>query len=615
MVDGPFHVKFMPSGRKVRVPAGASLSLAAHDADLTIDSSCGGRGKCGKCCARVIEGTVSEPTAAEKNLFSDEELRLGRILLCQRTVLSDCTIEIDQAGSAEDACLFHKEIFLEPPENIDSPFSKIVMKMSPPTGEDSKADLERILEPLHGNVKIDMDLLPGIPRILRQSGFRPTLVLFQEELIGLEAGDTTPEAYGIAFDIGTTTVAGYLADLATGKVLSSASEANRQARHGADVISRITYANQKPESVREMQALVADTVTSLIDRLLTACHVHVENLYGLVFTGNTVMMHFLLATSPENIATAPFTPVFTRSLTGKADHLGLQNLPPHIRFITLPNIAGYVGADTVSVMLATRIHERPGNWLAIDIGTNGEVVLSSNGRLLTCSTAAGPAFEGGCISQGMRAVPGAVYKVDFKEDPICSVIGDGEAGGLCGSGLLDAVAEMVKTGILHKSGRIQNPDQCPASLDGSLRERIEITESGSRFVLVNRKRKVAVTQKDIREVQLAKGAIRAGIEILLKEAGITASDLDGVLLAGAFGNNLRPESMEGIGMIPEVPMNIITPVGNAAGAGAVMALLSKSDLELASSLASRTAHIELSLSKDFQKIFLTAIDFGRGSDS
>lgn len=615
MVDSLFKVKFMPSGRAVTVAAGASLSLAAHEAGLEVDSSCGGRGKCGKCCARVIEGNVSEPSAAEKTLFSDEELRLGRVLLCQRTVLSNCTVEIDQVRSAEDACLFHKEIFLKPPEKIDPPFSKIHLELSPPTVEDPKADLERILEPLHRNVKVDLDLTPSIPRILRKSGFKSTLVLFQEELIGIEPGDTTTEAYGIAFDIGTTTVAGYLVDLVTGRVLSSASAANRQARHGADVVSRITYAGQKPEYVHEMQVLVADTVASLIDRLLTECHTHIEHIYGMVFTGNTVMMHFLLATSPGNIATAPFAPVFTRSLSGKATHLGLRNLPPHTRFITLPNIAGYVGADTVSVMIATRIHERPGNWLAIDIGTNGEVVLSANGRLLTCSTAAGPAFEGGCISQGMRAVPGAVYKVDFKENPICSVIGDAEASGLCGSGLLDAVSEMVKFDILHKSGRIQTPDQCPASLDGSLRERIEITDTGSRFVLVNGKKKVAVTQKDIREVQLAKGAIRAGIEILLKEAGITASDLDGVMLAGAFGSNLRPESIQGIGMLPDVPMKIITPVGNAAGAGAVMALLSKGDLDLASSLASRAEHIELSLSKDFQRIFLTAIDFGKGAGS
>jgi uncharacterized 2Fe-2S/4Fe-4S cluster protein (DUF4445 family) len=284
----------------------------------------------------------------------------------------------------------------------------------------------------------------------------------------------------------------------------------------------------------------------------------------------------------------------------------------HSRFITLPNIAGYVGSDTVSVMVATRIHERPGNWLAIDIGTNGEVVLSSQGRLLTCSTAAGPAFEGGCISQGMRAIKGAVYKVDFQRDPIYFAIDNGEPRGLCGSGLLDAVSEMVRVGILHRSGRILSPDECPAHLPRSLRDRIEQTDSGPRFVLASGKRQVAVTQKDIREVQLAKGAIRAGIEILLKEAGISASDLNGVMLAGAFGSNLQPESIEGIGMLPELPVDRITPVGNAAGTGAVMVVLSKENLDLASALAARTEHVELSVRSDFQKIFLTAMEFERG---
>jgi len=609
-----FEVKFMPSGKKVSMPEGTSLSLAAHEAGITFDSSCGGRGKCGKCCAKAIAGNVGEPTAVEKNALSDEELRSGRILLCQRTLLGDTTIEVDPIRGAEEACLFHKQISLDAPGIVDSPFSKSHLELSVPTVEDPKADLERILEPLGRDLKIDMDLLPSIPRILRQSRFKPTLVFFQKELVAIESGNTTSDAYGIAFDIGTTTVAGYLVDLVTGKVLSSASTANKQGRHGADVISRITHANRKPDFLREMQLLVMETVATLIDRLLTECHVHSEHVYGLVFTGNTVMMHFLLNTTPENIAAAPFTPAFTRSLSGKAETLGLQNLPSHTRFITLPNIAGYVGADTVSVMVATRIHERPGNWLAIDIGTNGEVVLSSNGRLLTCSTAAGPAFEGGCISQGMRAIPGAVYRVELNEKPVCSVIGDVEATGICGSGLLDAVSEMVRTGVLHKSGRIQRQDQCP-SLDPSIRNRIEITESVSRFILADGKKRVAVTQKDVREVQLAKGALRAGIDILLKEAGMTASQLDGILLAGAFGSNLRPQSIQGIGMLPHVPTEIITPVGNAAGAGAVLALLSKSDLDLASSLASRTEHIELSLSRDFQRTFLEAIEFENGAES
>lgn len=608
-----FNVRFMPEGKEIRVPEGSLLSLPAHEAGIALDSSCGGRGKCGKCRARVIEGQVSEPSLAEKNVISQRDLDLGYVLLCQRAVLGDCVIEIENPECADGSFLLEKGVLMDLPTHIDSTLSKVCIELTPPAENDARADLERIFSRLEGGVKVEPDLLPMLPRILRQSRFKPTLVLMDGELISIETGDTAQEAYGIAFDIGTTTIAGYLVDLVNGKVRCTASAANRQERHGADVISRISYASQEGNGTHELQSLVIETLQSIVDRLLEQGQTPAERVYLFVFTGNTVMMHLLLRTSPQNIALAPFVPAFTSSIRGKAAHLGLQHIPSCTRFITLPNVAGYVGADTVSVMVATRIHERPGNWLAIDIGTNGEVILSSKGRLLTCSTAAGPAFEGGCISQGMRAVGGAVYKVDFTQDPICSVIGNGEPRGLCGSGLLDAVSEMVRVGILHKSGRIQTPDECPARLDRSFRDRIEQRESGRRFILSSGKRPVAITQKDVREVQLAKGAMRAGIEILLKEAGISASELSGVLLAGAFGSNLQPKSIEGIGLLPDLPVELITPVGNAAGTGAVMALLSKEKLQLASELASRAEHIELSVRRDFQKIFLAAMDFARAT--
>ncbi len=605
-----FQVTFMPSGREFRVPEGSLLSVAAHDAGIGVDSSCGGRGRCGKCRAILKKGRLSEPTAAEKNHIPQGDLARGHILLCQRTALSDCVIECPEA--ADGSFCLQKGILMDLPPQIDSPVTKIFLELDPPALEDAGADLERIFRGLRKRVSVEPDLLRRIPSALRRSRFRPTLVLTDGEMINVEAGDTSQEAYGIAFDIGTTTVAGYLVDLVRGDILATASGPNRQERHGADVISRITYANQAPGGLREMQSLAAETVHTIVRELLMRSEAPSERIYLLVFTGNTVMMHFLVGATPENIALAPFVPAFTSPIRGKAADLGLGDLPPHARFMTLPNVAGYVGADTVSVMVATRIHERPGHWLAIDIGTNGEVVLSSQGRLLTCSTAAGPAFEGGCISQGMRAVAGAVHKVDFGQDPICSVIGHAKPRGLCGSGLLDAVSEMIRAGILHRTGRILQPEECPSHLPRSLRDRIERTDSGARFVLEQGETPVAVTQKDIREVQLAKGAIRAGIEVLMKEAGISGSDLNGVLLAGAFGSNLRPESIEGIGMLPDVPIEIITPVGNAAGTGAVIALLSRESIDLASMLASRTEHIELSVRKEFQRIFLTAMEFERG---
>jgi uncharacterized 2Fe-2S/4Fe-4S cluster protein (DUF4445 family) len=604
------NVIFKPSEKEARIPWGTLLSGAAREAGIAVDSSCGGRGKCGKCRARFLDGRVSEPTEPERRVFSSQEMHEKNILLCQRKALGDCILELDPEEALRERLAPSKGRLLDTPLEVDAYLCKAYRELPPATTEDQRADLERILQALGTPASADLDVLPGMPQTLRGAGYRVTLVRFRGELIGIEAGDTTGEAYGIAFDIGTTTVAGYLVDLARGRVIGAASAANKQAVHGADVVSRMTYAMAEKQGLREMQSLAVDTVEGIVQELLAQYQVPSRRVYCLAFTGNTVMNHFLLGISPQNIALSPFIPVFTSSLTGRIGRLGLKNLSPEARFVVLPNIAGYVGADTVSVMVATRIHERPGHWLAIDIGTNGELALSSGGRLLTCSTAAGPAFEGGCISQGMCAIAGAVSRVDFSEDVHLSAVGDARPRGVCGSGLVDAVSEMLRVGILHRSGRILPREECPEGLPPSLRARVEKTESGTRYVLARGRREVAITQKDIRELQLAKGAIRAGIEILLKEAGLAASQLDGILLAGAFGSNLRPESLKGIGLLPPVPLERIQPVGNAAATGAIMGLLSQKQLELASHLADRAEHVELSLRKDFQKAFVTAMDFG-----
>jgi uncharacterized 2Fe-2S/4Fe-4S cluster protein (DUF4445 family) len=603
-------VLFQPSEKQATIPRGSLLLGAARDAGIAVDSSCGGRGKCGKCRARLLDGRVSEPTEAERKAFSSREVEENSILLCQRKALADCVLEVEGGEEIGTCQAPSKGRLLDTPLEVDPYFSKAYRELPPPTTEDQRADLERILQALGTASGADLDVLPGIPRALRSAGYRVTLVQFHDELIGIEPGDTTGEAYGIAFDIGTTTVAGYLVDMVRGRVMGVASAANKQGVHGADVISRMSHAIAQKGGLAEMQALAVQTLEAIVRELLAQVQVPPGRIYGLTFTGNTVMNHFLLGISPENIALAPFIPAFTGSITGRVGRLGLKSLSPDARFVVLPNVAGYVGADTVSVMVATGIHERPGHWLAIDIGTNGELVLSSMGRLLTCSTAAGPAFEGGCISQGMCAVSGAVSKVSFSEDVLLSVVGGARPRGVCGSGLVDAVSEMLRVGILHRTGRILPPEECPKELPPSLRARVEVAESGTRFVLARGRRDLAVTQRDIRELQLAKGALRAGIEILLKEAGLTASQLDGILLAGAFGSNLRPESLQGIGLLPPVPLERIQPVGNAAATGAILCLLSRRQLDLASHLAERADHIELSLRKEFQKAFVSAMDLG-----
>lgn len=603
------RVVFRPSGKEARLPLGSLLSRAARSAGIATDSSCGGRGRCGKCRARIIKGKVSDITQAEKRVFTAREIDEKTILLCQRQALGNCILELDMENALDLRLAPSKGDLLEGPLETDPFLSKVYCELTPPTTQDQRADLERVLHALAAALVCDLDLLLDMSRTLREADYKVTLAVFRDELIGIERGDTTRRAYGIAVDLGTTTVAGYLVDLVKGTVMAAVSAANKQAIHGADVVSRITYARRDKERVREMQALAVDTVDGIIRDLLGRHQMPSEHVYSLTFTGNTVMNHFLLGVSPEHIALAPFVPVFTRPMWGRAARLGLGSLPSNARFVVLPNIAGFVGADTVSLMVATKIHERRGHWLAIDIGTNGELVLSGNGRLLTCSTAAGPAFEGGCIKHGMCAISGAVSRVDFAEDVLVSVVGEGKPAGVCGSGLVDAVSEMLRVGILHANGRILTPEECPEGLARSLGARVRQTELGLSFVLARGKKDVAITQKDIRELQLAKGAIRAGIEILLKELDLQASQLDGILLAGAFGSNLRPESLMRIGLLPPLPLERVHPVGNAAATGAVMALLSKRQHALALLLAEKAEHVELSRRKDFQKAFVAAMNF------
>jgi uncharacterized 2Fe-2S/4Fe-4S cluster protein (DUF4445 family) len=321
------------------------------------------------------------------------------------------------------------------------------------------------------------------------------------------------------------------------------------------------------------------------------------------------MSHLLLGVSPAGVASAPFVPAFSRSLKGSAADLGLKSLPAYTRFVLLPNVAGYVGSDTVGVILATKLYDLPGTWLAIDIGTNGEVALASGGRLLTCSTAAGPAFEGASISQGMRAEPGAIYQVRLENDVEITVAGDMKPAGICGSGLIDAVSEMVRLGIVKSSGRIKSPQDLQPGFPAALINRIKQNGNGNKFILAEGEREVAITQSDVNELQLGKGAVRAGMEILLKELGLKASDLDGILLAGAFGSNLRPASLKGIGMLPDVGLDRVKSVGNAAGTGAILALLSKRQLEIALALPKRIEHVELSLHSGFQRAFARGLSF------
>lgn len=600
---------FLPSGKKIGVPLETTLIKAANDAGVEVNAVCGGKGTCGKCRAKKLEGVISEATGSEVARLSPEELKKGYVLLCQRRMLGDVVLETlpDHVRQGNDT--LSKGKLTDSALEVASPVSKICHQLARPTMNDQVADLDRILDRLPVETKVDVKLISRVPALLREAGYCVTSVVLEDELIALEKGDTVSEMYGVALDVGTTSVAGYLVDMADGEVIASVSAANQQRIYGADVISRITHTLEDDQGLAELQKLIAQTIDQIVGKLLRQSGVSAERIYVLTLIGNTVMSHLLLGVSPAGVAAAPFAPAFSRSLRGPAEALHLKSLPGHTRFVLLPNVAGYVGSDTIGVILATKIYELPGTWLAVDIGTNGEIVLASGSRLLTCSTAAGPAFEGACISQGMRAEPGAIYRVQIEGDVDLAVVGDTKPAGICGSGLIDAVSEMIRLGIVKRTGRIKNPQDFPPDFSPSLLKRIKPDGHGYKFVLAEGEPEVAVTQSDIIKLQLGKGAVRAGMEILLSELDLKPSDLDGILLAGAFGSNLRPESLKGIGMLPDVGLSRIKSVGNAAGTGAIQALLSKRQLEIALTLPKRIEHVELALHDGFQRAFARGLSF------
>jgi len=423
----------------------------------------------------------------------------------------------------------------------------------------------------------------------------------------------TGRKYGLAFDLGTTTVVGWLVDLDTGDTLAARAVTNPQNVYGADVISRIGHAGTH-EGLRQLQQKILAACNEIIRCLLDEGRVAGDEIYEIVAVGNTTMSHLFLGIDPTFLATAPYVPAFAGRMELEARELGLDVMPAG-RVVVLPNIAGYVGSDTVGVMLATDIGRRPGFCLAVDIGTNGEVVLAGRGRLLTCSTAAGPAFEGARIRHGMRAAAGAIEGVRIDGGEVgLEVIDDATPLGICGSGLLDAAAAMVQVGLISPTGRLLPPESLPEGVPPGLKERLRRGKDGTEFVLaqdgsVATGEDIVITQKDIRELQLAKAAIYAGIQVLLKELEVTPEEIDEILLAGAFGNYIKIDSALALGLLPAVAPGRIKAVGNAAGDGARMALISGTARAEASDLARRAGHVELSTWPDFQDEFVNAMYF------
>lgn len=575
------RITFQPSGRRISCETGRTVLYAAHNAGIPLRAECGGKGLCGKCKIKISQHT--EYTKEDKEFLTPAELEEGYRLACKVSVTENMTVEIP-----ESSLLKKQRILINGVDRkieLDPNVKKIFLKLPEPTLQDNRADIERIRESVdHPITKINMDTLKQIPFVLRESDYEVTLVFLGGELAGCETSDTSQMNYGVAIDIGTTTVVGYLLNLNTGEQIAVCAKMNPQISFGDDVVSRISYGREK-KGLDKLYMSLRVCLLEIIDTLSEKAKIPKKHIYELSIAGNTCMHHLFLGVSPQGLAVAPYTPVVKEALSVKSDLYGK-------RMYVLPIIAGYVGADTVADLISYPLDDEI--RLLIDIGTNCEVVLGTEDRILACSAAAGPAFEGSHIKYGMRAAPGAIEKVLINEEVVVKTIDDEEAKGIAGSGLISAIAEMLRHGIMDPSGRLQT--------DHEFSSRIK----DNAFMLTDA---ISLTQKDLREIQLAKGAIFAAQKILLETYGIVFSDIKEIVLAGAFGNYIPDESAKIIGLIFDLPAEKIVSIGNAAGGGAKLCLLSKKERERARKISEEVEYVALSARKDFQKEFTDAMFF------
>ncbi len=608
------RISFRPSGRFVYEMGETPLLEAAARAGLVIATPCGGAGSCGKCLVRMFRDRP-DANELERECLSPEELDEGYRLACQVAVARDLEVELFPESLLSD----HHRILMDGMDTggkLDPVVRKVFFDLPPPDRQRPESDLERLRGAV-GEVRVDLGRLRELPAFMRKNDWRGTAVIGGGVLMGLEPGDTSKELYGVAFDLGTTTVVGTLLDLTTNGELLAISEMNPQIAFGDDVVSRIQRVSEDPHALRDLQEAIVETFNRIIDRLTRQQGLRANRVYEISVAGNTTMQQLFCGLDCSALAAAPFAPVFSSGQRLRADRFGLQANPEALVYV-FPQIGGFVGGDTVSAILAARLLHRRDTSLLIDIGTNAEIAIRRGDDLYATSTAAGPAFEGARITNGMRARVGAIEKVVLGErDVRLNVIGNTRPIGLCGTALIDTVAELLRHGCLDPVGRLRADRDLPADLPPAIRDRFAGEKGERRFILAyehetGSRSEIALWQHDVQELQLAAGAIRAGIRILLLRIGITVEELDEVLLAGAFGNFIRRRNARRIGMLPQVPCGRITFIGNATLLGAKLALLSREKQHEAGRIQRTARYIDLSLDVEFQREFSDAMIFPDG---
>jgi uncharacterized 2Fe-2S/4Fe-4S cluster protein (DUF4445 family) len=609
---GPVRVDlvFEPGARRVRVPHGVTMFDAASWNGIAIDSTCGGHGTCKKCKVRVADG-VAPPTPLDVRAFTPDELRDGWRLACRALATTDATVDVPPLVTRPKAATVGvgRQVILRPA------VQKRYLELAEPSLQDQATDLERVLAALDDlELRVDLPVLRSLGRVLRTADYQVTAVVSDDVLIGVEPGDTSARRFGIAYDLGTTTVVATLLDLSTGTPVAVDSVLNAQQPFGADVITRISATMLDPAALDRLTGLARQTLAELAATVCERGGVDPAEVYEVAVAGNATMTHLALGIDPEPLGVAPFimsTRLYPEVL---AADLGI-GVHPRARAVVFPAFGAYVGGDITAGLLASGMDRDSRTRLFIDIGTNCEIVLGNDDWLLATAAPAGPAFEGAAIRCGMRAADGAIEVVTMTPDALdLKVIGDTDPAGLCGSGLVDAVTGLVRVGLLDSSGRLIAEDDATALAPGLAGR---LTRVGDERVFVlhwlrepgDAAHSVYLSQRDIRELQFAKAAIATGWQILLEEAGLAADDIKQVLLAGSFGSYLSPANAIRLGLVPKLPVLRVVSAGNVAGEGAKMALLSLRERAAGLALLEEVRYVELSDRADFNDRFVGQLAF------
>jgi uncharacterized 2Fe-2S/4Fe-4S cluster protein (DUF4445 family) len=604
---GRVKLDFAPSNQSFKVPPGVSVFDAASWNGIAIDSTCGGHGTCKKCKVQITEGIVPI-SRLDIRAFSQEELKNGWRLACVARATENLAITVPAMTTRPKAATVGvgRQVILRPA------VQKRYLELDEPTLHDQRPDIQRVKDAIDDlEVNVEFEVLQKLPTVLRKNNFKVTAVVVDDLLIDIEPGDTTDKRFAIAYDLGTTTVVATLLDLNSGTPVAVKSMLNMQQPFGADVISRISATMLDENALERLRIAAQSTLSELTNEVIKDVGISPNSVYEIAIAGNATMVQLVLGVDPEPVGVAPFITASQNWPVLNAKEFGIE-IHPGARAYIFPSFGAYVGGDIVAGVLASGMDRDKRVRLFIDVGTNCEIVLSDGNKILTTAAPAGPAFEAASIKCGMRAADGAIEVVKITKDGVSlQVIGDVEPQGMCGSGLVDAVAELAKIGVLDQSGRFVTQEVMDKEFPKLSSRLINLETNEKAFLLHGDKNDplVYLTQRDVRELQFAKASIATGWRLLMEQLKLNDEDIQQVLLAGSFGSYLSPASAIQIGLVPKIPVMRIVSAGNVAGEGAKMVLLSQPERNGATALLNEVEYVELSDRADFNDKFVVQLSF------